>query len=223
MQRLINQIHNVCAFELLAQIPNASIDCIITDPPYYKVLDIWWANLWDSEEVYYEWILKLLAEWHRVLKPNGLLCHSNTFGHISDKVLDLSISVFENCDRVTWRKPDIWFRAEDYFFCRMPLNKTAIPSQLIFNPEKKKSNRHICEKPSKLMEYLIETLTQKDDLILDSFMGSGSLAVAAKLLRRNFIGSEIDPIWAKSGQEALKKITNLDIEAKELAIRFKRK
>lgn len=222
MERLINQIHNIDAFDLLRQIPDDSIDCVITDPPYYKVLDIWWADLWESEQAYYDWFLILLNEWHRVLKPDGSLCHSNTTGHISDKVFELSNFVFGNCDRVTWRKPDIWFRSEDYFFCKMPLNKTEIPTKLVFNPEKKKQGRHICEKPTKLMEHLVLSLTQKNDLILDSFMGSGSLAVASKLLRRNFIGSEVDPVWAKSGNEALKKITDIEIEVKELATRFKK-
>ncbi len=220
---MINKIHNVCAFDLLAQIPDKSINCIITDPPYYKVLDVWWANLWDSEDHYYEWLNRLLIEWKRVLKDDGMLCHFNTFGHMADRINELSVDTFGNCDRVIWRKPDIWFRAEEVFFCKMPLSIVNIPTKLIFNPEKKKANRHICEKPSFLMEYLVSSLTQKNDLILDSFMGSGSLAIAAKLLRRNFIGSEVDPVWAKSGQEALKKITNLDIEAKEIATRFKRR
>lgn len=38
----------------------------------------------------------------------------------------------------------------------------------------------------------IETWTNKNDVVLDCFMGSGTTGIACKLLKRNFIGIEID-------------------------------
>lgn len=52
--------------------------------------------------------------------------------------------------------------------------------------------KHPTQKPVKLMEHFIEVLTHKNDLVLDPFMGSGSSAVAAKKLHRNYIGIELD-------------------------------
>lgn len=49
---------------------------------------------------------------------------------------------------------------------------------------------HPTEKPIDLMEYLIKTYTNKNDLILDNCAGSGSTLVAAKNLSRQFIGIE---------------------------------
>lgn len=51
---------------------------------------------------------------------------------------------------------------------------------------------HPTEKPVNLMEYLIEKSTNKDDLVLDCFMGSGTTAVACHNTNRRFIGCEID-------------------------------
>ena len=49
---------------------------------------------------------------------------------------------------------------------------------------------HPTQKPIDLLEYLIKTYTQENDLVLDNCMGSGSTGVACKNLNRNFIGIE---------------------------------
>lgn len=51
---------------------------------------------------------------------------------------------------------------------------------------------HPTQKPIALLEYLIKTYTNDDDLVLDNCMGSGSTGVACKNLNRNFIGIEKD-------------------------------
>ena len=51
---------------------------------------------------------------------------------------------------------------------------------------------HPTEKPVELLEYLIKTYTNEGDLVLDTCAGSGSTCVAAKNLKRNFIGFELD-------------------------------
>jgi site-specific DNA-methyltransferase (adenine-specific) len=49
---------------------------------------------------------------------------------------------------------------------------------------------HPTQKPSPLFEYLIDTYTQKNDLVLDICMGSGTTAIACLNTGRNFIGFE---------------------------------
>lgn len=51
-------------------------------------------------------------------------------------------------------------------------------------------NNHPTVKPIALMEYLIKMVTQRDAVVLDPFMGSGTTGIAAKNLYRNFIGIE---------------------------------
>ncbi len=53
-------------------------------------------------------------------------------------------------------------------------------------------NLHDTEKPVELMKILIENSTQKNDIVLDPFMGIGSTGVASIECGRKFIGIEID-------------------------------
>lgn len=49
---------------------------------------------------------------------------------------------------------------------------------------------HPTQKPVSLLEYLIKTYTNENELVLDNCMGSGSTGVACKNLNRKFIGIE---------------------------------
>lgn len=51
---------------------------------------------------------------------------------------------------------------------------------------------HPTQKPVGMMAYIIQNRTKKNDVVLDSFAGSGSTLVASKLLDRNYIGIELD-------------------------------
>ena len=51
---------------------------------------------------------------------------------------------------------------------------------------------HPTQKPVLLMEYLIKTYTNENELVLDFTMGSGSTGVACKNTGRDFIGIELD-------------------------------
>ena len=51
---------------------------------------------------------------------------------------------------------------------------------------------HPTQKPVALLEYLIKTYTNENELVLDNCMGSGSTGVAAKNINRSFIGIEKD-------------------------------
>jgi len=66
--------------------------------------------------------------------------------------------------------------------------KTGYPKSILkYNRENK---YHPTQKPIELLKFLIETYSNKDDVVLDNTMGSGSCGVACKELNRNFIGIE---------------------------------
>jgi DNA modification methylase len=52
---------------------------------------------------------------------------------------------------------------------------------------------HPTQKPIVALKPLIEAFTQKQDLVLDPFCGSGSTLLAAKILNRHYLGIELDP------------------------------
>jgi site-specific DNA-methyltransferase (adenine-specific) len=59
------------------------------------------------------------------------------------------------------------------------------------NPKAKERTGYPTQKPILLLERIIEISTDKDDVILDPFCGSGTTLVAAKLLERDYIGIDI--------------------------------
>ena len=64
-----NIIYNIdCVAGMNQMIDEASIDLIIADPPYFKVIGEKWDYLWRTEEDYLEWSEKWIAEAARVLR-----------------------------------------------------------------------------------------------------------------------------------------------------------
>jgi site-specific DNA-methyltransferase (adenine-specific) len=55
---------------------------------------------------------------------------------------------------------------------------------------------HPTQKPEKLLAKIILASSNKDDIVFDPFLGSGTTAVVAKKLDRNFCGVEIDETFA---------------------------
>ena len=63
--------------------------------------------------------------------------------------------------------------------------------------------RHPCTKPLEMMEHIIATSSRPGDVVLDCFLGSGSTAVAARNLGRNFIGCDMDELWVQRTRQRL--------------------
>lgn len=62
----------------------------------------------------------------------------------------------------------------------------------IFASDKQKENLHSTQKPLALLEMLVKTYTNENDLVLDNCMGSGTTNLASIKLNRNHIGIEKD-------------------------------
>ena len=58
-------------------------------------------------------------------------------------------------------------------------------------------------KPVNLLQHLIRIFSAPSALVLDSFAGSGSTGVAAKVEGRSFIGYEIETEMAVCAQERI--------------------
>ena len=84
-------------------------------------------------------------------------------------------------------------------------NGTRYPTQVWrFKRDCLTSNLHPTQKPLDLLKELVLTFSNKDDIILDNTMGSGTTCVAAKTLGRKYIGIELDENYFRIAKERIK-------------------
>jgi len=67
-----------------------------------------------------------------------------------------------------------------------------------------KGSKHPAIYPEYITQELIKLLTKKGDVVLDPFLGSGTTAVAAKKLKRNYVGIDINPRYCQSAEKRLR-------------------
>ena len=83
------------------------------------------------------------------------------------------------------------------------------------NVKDKKLYGHPTIKPENIISNLIINSSKEGDVVLDTFIGSGTTAVCAKNLNRHFIGFELNPKFHKIACDRLNGITQQDIKDKE--------
>ena len=212
----LNKIHLGDCYELIKQIPDKSIDLIITDPPYTKPTVTSFGrvavkNIADLsiQETYMKVIKK---EIERVLKPSGslfLFCDDGYYASIYRAYYDwhqLNLLVWDK-GKIGMGKP---FRRQHELILyanrgSIEANKsegvTHYPTIFRFQVEKDKI--HEAQKPIKLIEYLVNGFSNENDIVLDLFSGSGTTAIACKNLKRKFISFELNEDYYKASLERL--------------------
>ena len=70
-----------------------------------------------------------------------------------------------------------------------------------------KKQFHQTQKPIELLEYLIKTYTNENDIVLDNCMGSGSTGVACKNLNRKFIGIELNDTYYEIAKNRINSVS----------------
>lgn len=65
---------------------------------------------------------------------------------------------------------------------------------------------HPNQKPTDLLEYLIKTYTNENEIVLDNCMGSGSTGIACINTKRNFIGIEKDEKYFEIAENRINKV-----------------
>ena len=83
--------------------------------------------------------------------------------------------------------------------------------------ENNKQRSHPTQKPEALLYRILLSSSNKGDTILDPFLGSGTTAVMAKKLQRNFIGLEQDKEYIKLAKKRLKVTKKFDDDIIKIA------
>ena len=200
-------IYNGNCIEYIKTIKDKSIDCLITDPPYG--VDIQFGaydnqlsrkiendgNIEDALVLLDEMLLNVKSK----LKDNAhiyIFCNWKIYPQFNQIIS----KHFQIKNLIIWDKlfmgmgdlkgnysssyEMIVFAGGYREFLTRPKNII----QCRFSDER----FHNTQKPVELIKQLIDNSTNVNETIFDPFLGSGSTVVAAKEMKRNFIGCEID-------------------------------
>ena len=91
----------------LQQMPARSVSLVLTDPPYHstKKDNIFGDTAFESDKAYLDWIALYIAEWKRVLKPNGsLLCFCAS--EMAARIEVAFSETFNVLSQIVWTKPN---------------------------------------------------------------------------------------------------------------------
>lgn len=228
----INKIYLGDAYELIKQVPDKSVDLIVTDPPYQlegnkshgmasqAYDEIGEENLSTGID------LSILGEFVRVLKKINVYIWCN-----KEQIYDyLTYFVKErgcNFEILVWAKIDpIPFCGGHYLkdkeYCLYFWEAGAIckptfdTARTVYvsrkNVADKKDYGHPTIKPEAIIENLIRN-SCGGGLVLDPFVGSGTTCLAAKRLGMNYIGFEINPKYHQIAVDRLEGVTKAERES----------
>lgn len=181
--------------EVMAHIPDKSVDLVLTDPPYGINADKGvggfgsakntakkYADSWDNktpDKIVFDEILRVSEQ--------AVIFGGNFF---SDKLpIGTHWIVWDKCGSIAFNNP---FGDAELAWTNLPkksIKKYTIIQQGFVSEERERF--HPTQKPVKLFKQILEDWIDKS-IILDCYFGSGTTGVAAEKLGRYWIGCEID-------------------------------
>ena len=229
----IELFHGDC-LDVMKDIPDKSIDLILTDPPYLmnyktnrrknKEHDFCNPIQNDDNE---EEVKKSIVEMARLLKDTGalyVLCNANKI-EIFNKIIS-ELFIFKNI--LIWVKNNhtagdlkgAYGKKTEFIIYATKgkhyLNGKRDTDVLFYNKVSGKRQIHQNEKPIDLLEFIISKSSNINDIVLDCFMGSGTTGVAAKNLNRRFIGIELDKEYFEIAKKRIESPVKLEIKKDEV-------
>lgn len=199
-------LHFGDAFDIIVNIPDESIDCILTDPPYGVDADNFGDNFnlthdyEDGWELLLEISRVMSVEFYRVLKDNTHCYVFCSFEGWHVLARDFAAAGFR-----IWPQPLIWSKGNGNapwltqghkrtYECILFASKgnrevnTVKNDVLTYSPVSDRD--HGAEKPVALLADLLGRSTVPGNTILDAFVGSGSIFPAADIVSCRAIGFE---------------------------------
>lgn len=200
----INTVINADCLDYMRQLPDKSIDLILTDPPYgigNKFTSEYGLQERKSSRGSFTWndeipSAEVFAEIIRVSK-NQIIFGGNYFTEylkptkswlVWDKIGSYDLkNPFSDCE-LAWTSFNCVIRK--YTFVNMGF---------ISSKDEKGKRIHPTQKPVRLFQAILQDFSKPGDIIYDPFSGSATTAIAAHRLGRDFICTEKDTeYWQKS-------------------------
>ncbi len=204
-----HRVERADAIDLIARLPDASVDLMVTDPAYeslekHRAIGTT-TRLKHSKSSSNDWFTifpnarfpELFEQARRVLKKNAhfyLFCDAETMFVAKD--------IGERAGFKLW-KPLVWDKVQ----IGMGYHYRARYEMILFFEKGKRKLKDLSvpdiltcprvrggypsEKPSRVSEVLVKQSSDEGDLVLDPFCGAGSIGVAARSLGRRYVGGDV--------------------------------
>tara|TARA_R110000772_G_C13111809_1_gene420820 strand:- start:37 stop:678 length:642 start_codon:yes stop_codon:yes gene_type:complete len=201
--------------DLLDELEENSIDILYTDPPYIppqhsSTLTKYKKTLSEMgilENFYKRFIEKV----NRVLKEDGIViiyCNSDSYPmfyiHLYPYVKKMRCFVW---DKISCSLGYTFRHQHEMILCgeRMKMKpiKTGTGDVFKYKVVKAKEKDHPAQKPIDLHKHILQNIIGEDRVVLDPFMGTGSIGLACKELGCDYIGMELEPEYFDKAKEKL--------------------
>jgi site-specific DNA-methyltransferase (adenine-specific) len=251
----LSRLHSGDSLEWLNSLPEGSVDCIWTDPPYLlsndgitcvagKMVKVNKGE-WDRSrgvELDHEFNRAWLKACHRILKPAGTIWVSGTLHVYLSVGMAMQQEGYRILNDIVWEKPApppnlgcrcfthsteilLWAtKAKKGSKERYTFNYEAMKDEnggkqmksvwkmMPPNSAEKKLGKHPTQKPVLLVARCLRASTNKGDLVVDPFTGSGTTGVAALQLSRNFLGCEREEKYVRLAMKRLSRPTDSQVQ-----------
>lgn len=205
-------IHGDC-IEVLRTLASASVDLVVTDPPYgVRYQDRAGRSIANDRDL--GSILGAFDELYRVLRPDTYCVSFYGWNRVDQFMAAWRRAGFKPVGHIVWHKSYssrcgfLNARHEQaYVLVKGQPRKPAQPLDDVRPWEYSGNRAHPTEKAVSILKPLIYTFSQPGDVVLDPFSGSGSTSVAAALLGRSSIGIELEDKYV---QHALRRLAGVN-------------
>ena len=206
------------SFQLIKNLPDNSVDLIVTDPPYginltkgYKSGSTELVQGDDGFTVMF-FLDDIMREYKRVLKPNSALYIFTRFDVMPYWWIKLK-NYFDAKNQIVWfkggggmgdLKGNFSYNYESIMFATN--GKHQIRGKRdgsVWQIGKCKQEYHETQKPVELIEKILLHSSDEGMTVLDPFMGSGTTGVACRNLKRNFIGIELNEDYFNTAKKRI--------------------
>ena len=217
------KLYNGDCLEVMKLIPDNSVDCIITDPPYKvisggqtKTANAFYKGKWKNNGKIFkhnevDFNENFMGEMFRVMKEQSHIYFFTNFLNLNKFLTLFEKSDFYIHNLLVWEKKPVvnrWYlkNAEYVIFAKKGKAKSINNkgSKTVHKFDVPKNKTHPTQKPIDLIEYYIKNSTNENDTVLDMFMGSGTTGVACCNTNRDFIGIELDKHYFKIAEQRIK-------------------
>ena len=245
MKRCLGPFHEDRLYEgdaltLLPQVPDGSVDLIVTDPPFaidFKAQRLNYnrkgSNVLEGyqeipEAEYGEFTKRWIAEAERVLSPTGSMYIFSGWNRLRDILEGIDDAGLTTVNHLIWKYQFGVFTKKKYvtshyhilFVVKDPKQYTFnkidhYPEDVwVINREYWKGRKKTPTKlPSELVKKILSYSSNPGDLVLDPFLGSGTVAIVSRQEGRHFLGFEVVPEYCAFAQTALSLKTDRDLNS----------